>query len=121
MKLLSDAQIALHLVSDEEMKKTGAIGEECEDALEESLYLPTVKMAILIKENADLTFKVSLRSDGRLNSSKIASKYNGGGHKLSAGFEVLKENFEDIKNEIIKGIPIIGDALNLIGESIETQ
>ena len=62
MKLLSDAKIALHLVSNEDMKKTGAIGEDCESALEESLFLPTVELAILIRENKDFTFKVSLRS-----------------------------------------------------------
>jgi len=75
MKLLSDAKIALHLVSNEDMQKTGAIGEDCESALEESLFLSTVELAILIRENKDFTFKVSLRSEGKLDVSKIASKY----------------------------------------------
>ena len=103
MKLLNDAKIALHLVSNEDMKKTGAIGEDCESALEESLFLPTVELAVLIRENKDFTFKVSLRSDGRFNTSSIASKYNGGGHKTRAGFNMSREySLQSASEELLK-------------------
>lgn len=103
MKLLGDAKIVLHLVSNEDMQRTGAIGEDCESALEESLYLPTVEIAILIRENKDFTFKVSLRSDEKFDVSKIASKYSGGGHKIRAGFNMSSEyTLQSASQEILE-------------------
>ena len=103
MSLLEDAKVALFLVSDEEMKKTGAIGSDCENALEESLYLPTVELAILLKENTDLSIKASLRSCGNFDASNIALQYDGGGHKSRAGFNLDKEyTLESASTEILK-------------------
>ena len=107
--LLNNAKIALFLVTQEDMKKTGAIGEDCENALEESLFLPTVEVAILLKENSDLSLKGSLRSFGDIDVSKIASHYNGGGHKSRAGFIVgsaytLQSASKEILQLIVKEI-----------------
>ncbi|MFT5662091.1 MAG: phosphoesterase RecJ-like protein [Sulfurimonas sp.] len=103
MSLFNDARIALFLVSNEDMKKTGAIGEDCEGALEESLHLPTVEVAVLLKENKDLSLKGSLRTCGNIDASKIASKYSGGGHKSRAGFTMRSTcTLEDASQEILK-------------------
>jgi len=91
MTLINDAKIALFLVSNEDMKRCGAIGEDCEIALEESLYLPTVELAILLRENSDSSLKGSLRSSGEFNVSSVASQLNGGGHKSRAGFALSNE------------------------------
>jgi phosphoesterase RecJ-like protein len=103
MSLLCDAKIALFLVSSEDMKKSGAVGENCEAALEESLFLPTVEVAVLLKQNRDLTIKGSLRSNTNLNVSIIASKLGGGGHKNRAGFVMDSEHtLESASKEILK-------------------
>ncbi len=86
MQLHLNAKLALFLVSTQDMNKSAALSEDCEGPLEESLFLPTVEVAILIKENIDLSLKVSIRSSGKLNASIIASSFNGGGHKSRAGF-----------------------------------
>ena len=44
-------------------------------------------MAIIWREDRDRV-SVSLRSDGTIDVSKIASKFGGGGHKASAGFRI---------------------------------
>ena len=103
MGLFNNAKIALFLVSNEDMKKTGAIGEDCEGALEESLYLPTVEVAILLKENKDLSLKGSLRSCGDFDALKVASKFSGGGHKSRAGFTMSNTfTLEDASQKILK-------------------
>jgi bifunctional oligoribonuclease and PAP phosphatase NrnA len=53
MRLINDAKVAVFLVSDEDMKKTGAMTEDCENALREALFLPTVELSLLVKENKD--------------------------------------------------------------------
>lgn len=103
ISLINNARIALFLVSNEDMKKTGAIGEDCESALEESLFLPTVEVAILLKENSDLSFKGSLRSCTDLDVSAIASQFNGGGHKSRAGFKMSQDfTLQSASEEIVK-------------------
>lgn len=86
MELLHNGMLSLFCVRAQDMKATGATGMDCESALDESLYLPTVSIALLLKENRDGTIKCSLRSENGYDIAQIASLYNGGGHKNRAGF-----------------------------------
>jgi len=109
MMLESEAKIAIFCVSRDDIKESGAHEKECEFALEESLNLPYVKVALLIRENNDFTLKVSIRSKEEFNSSKIALVFGGGGHFSRAGFEFgnhisLKDAKEKILNLIKKEI-----------------
>lgn len=102
MELLYDAQLSLFCVHIEDMKATGAMGIDCESALDESLYLPTVSIALLLKENRDGSIKCSIRSKERYDVAKIASFYNGGGHKNRAGFILdVSYTLESARQEIL--------------------
>lgn len=109
MQLALAAKVALFCVQAQDLKATGATGIECESALDESLFLPTVQLALLLKENKDQSIKCSLRSKGSLNVEKIASFYGGGGHQNRAGF-ILAQSYtlasakEEILNLIQKEI-----------------
>jgi len=103
MTLLNDAKIALFLVSNYDMRKTGAIDEDCESALKEALFLPTVEVSILIKENLDLTLEGLIYSSENLNSLLIASKLNGSGNSSRAVFMLSKEEtLENASKRILK-------------------
>ena len=102
MMLESQAKIAVFCVSRDEIKESGAFGGECELALEESLHLPHVEVAMLIRENNDFTLKASIRSKKEFDSSKIASAFGGGGHLLRAGFEFSSDiSLKDAKEKIL--------------------
>lgn len=101
MTLACDARVAIFIVSDEDMKQAGADTTDCESALEESLYLPQVEIAMLLKQNSDLTVKGSIRCDSRIDASKIASNFGGGGHASRAGFNIASDvTLEDAKKEV---------------------
>ena len=103
MQLFSEARVAVFCVSDDDMKKSGAIGEDCEYALEEALYLPTVEVALLLRQNSDFSIKGSLRSKSSLDVSAIASNFGGGGHHNRAGFNIKNSTtLESLKVEILK-------------------
>ncbi len=105
MNLLSDARVALFLVTQEDMKETGAIDKECEVALEEALFLPTVEISVLLRENKDLSIKGSLRSKGDIDLSNISLKLSGGGHKYRAGFEIdSKYSLQEASVKVLKFI-----------------
>ncbi|MCF6339445.1 MAG: DHH family phosphoesterase [Sulfurimonas sp.] len=109
MMLESEAKIAIFCVNRDEIKESGAFDRECELALEESLNLPHVEVAMLIRENNDFTLKASIRSKKKFDSSKIALAFGGGGHFFRAGFKFgndisLKDAKEKILNLIKKEI-----------------
>ena len=84
------------------MEATGARGTDCEGGLEEGLYLPTVEVALMLRENRDGTIKGSLRGKGRLDLSSFASRYGGGGHRHAAGFTVEDATLERLHDDIIR-------------------
>ena len=102
MTLMFDARVAVFCVSNDEMRMSGAVGEDCESALEESLGLPQVQVSLLLKENSDFSIKGSLRSNGSVDVSKIALGFGGGGHASRSGFIIKRdETLENIKEEIL--------------------
>jgi phosphoesterase RecJ-like protein len=69
-----------------------------------------VKVAILIQElgsngnggrNKKAPYHVSLRSDGTVDVSAIASAFGGGGHISAAGFNT-NATLSDLKSQILK-------------------
>jgi phosphoesterase RecJ-like protein len=102
MSLECDARVALFCVSNEEMRASGAMSEDCENPLEESLNLGYVKVALLLRQNSDFTIKGSLRSNCGIDVGKIAKKIGGGGHTNRAGFELIDiVSLEEAKNKIL--------------------
>ena len=51
----------------------------------------------------EVTYKVSMRSTGSVDVSKIAESFGGGGHKRAAGF-YLKASREDALLQILEKI-----------------
>ena len=99
MKLSCNAQIALFLLTEEEMKKSGAEVTDCRHVLEESLGLPTVKVSILLREGKDMNKEVSLHSNDMQGMLKVASFFN----STSANFTIdTHENTLETANKIIE-------------------
>lgn len=102
MVLEHNATVAFFGVSHEEMKQSGAVAEDAEGALEESLFLPHIQVALLLRQKRDLSIKGSLRSSGSVNCASIALYFGGGGHLSRAGF-VLKEeiSLQEAKEKVL--------------------
>ena len=61
------------------------------------------KVALLLKEQEDKSFKGSLRSRTNLDVQQIASLFGGGGHKAASGFSTtlsMEEITTKVKNAI---------------------
>lgn len=103
MRLSDEGRFVSLLVSRDLMEQTGARAVDCEAALEEAMYLPTVDVALLLRENRDGTLKGSLRTE-KLDANKMATQFDGGGHAHAAGFDgialSLDECLEKVKTVI---------------------
>ncbi|MFA6197134.1 MAG: DHH family phosphoesterase [Sulfurimonas sp.] len=103
MQLFSDARVAVFCVNYEDMIASGAVESDCENTLEEALWLPNVEVSLLLKQNSDLSIKCSLRSCSKVDVSAIASKFSGIAHATRADFSIVDDtSFESVKNKILK-------------------
>ncbi|WP_458700825.1 DHH family phosphoesterase [Sulfurospirillum sp. 1307] len=102
-ELINDASIASIIFTKDVLEKTGATRVHTKNIVNELLAIANVKVALMVLEVDDYC-KVSLRSDGSKDVSKISSLYGGGGHKGAAGFEIYGKDCEEVKKEIVKRI-----------------
>jgi phosphoesterase RecJ-like protein len=106
--LLKNGKVGLVVIWQDDLKRAGAKREDTEDIINIVRELVSVELAIMILEEENGDFKISLRSKSCIDVSKIALKFGGGGHFGAAGFESELTNVEEIKsmilNEFEKGI-----------------
>ncbi len=96
MRLLGTALSSLHRegplawiwVTQEQMTRFGAREEDCEGLVNYALSIAEVQVAIFFRELPDGRYRISLRSKGEVNVSKVAEHFGGGGHKCASGCSV---------------------------------
>ncbi len=75
------------------LEEAQALPEEAEGFINYPRSIEGVEVAVFFKEFEEGTWKVSLRSKGKVNVAKVAKAFGGGGHKMAAGFEWKGELF----------------------------
>jgi phosphoesterase RecJ-like protein len=96
MRLLGAALSNLHRegalawiwVTQEQMQRFGAREEDCEGLVNYALSMADVQVAIFFRELPDQRYRVSIRSKGEVNVSKVAESFGGGGHICASGCSV---------------------------------
>ncbi|MDR1285440.1 MAG: bifunctional oligoribonuclease/PAP phosphatase NrnA [Campylobacteraceae bacterium] len=99
--LLKNGKVGLVIIRQDDLKRSGARREDTEDIINIVRDLASVELAIMILEEEDGSFKISLRSKNYLDVSKIALKFGGGGHFGAAGFESKITNTDVIVSMVL--------------------
>ncbi len=84
LSLYHDAEIAALMVTKEDIIASGATIPDMEGVVDYARSLATVEIAIFAMELKD-GIRISLRSK-KVDVSKVAMAFGGGGHKVAAGF-----------------------------------
>ncbi len=100
MRLLLDGRLAVFGVESSLLEETGATVSECKRVLDEALGMRTVRAALLYVQRPGGGVKVSLRSDGSVDASKVLSRYGGGGHRHRAGARFEHDNLDELVREM---------------------
>lgn len=100
MQLFLDGRLAFFDVRLSDMQETGATVSECKKVLEEALGMRSVQVAMMQIEHPEGGIKISLRTDGTVDASKIMGCYGGGGHVHRAGTRIKQEHPESLAAEI---------------------
>ena len=105
--LNEDLQFAHSIVFQNDYKHYQVEPEETDFLIDVVRLVKESKVALLIKEQEDGSFKGSLRSRGDIDVQKIASIFGGGGHVAASGFSSNQSPefiLEKIEYEIRKSI-----------------
>ncbi len=102
LELYLEAKLAIMQISKDDFEATGAKYSDVEGIVDYARSLVTVDVAVLIIERLD-SYKVSLRSKD-IDILSIAKSFGGGGHRLSAGFEIKAQDSQNVVKELLQRI-----------------
>jgi len=98
-----NASVASIIIDKKVLDETGAKRSDTKNIISQLRDIVNVKVSIMILEQKDF-FKISMRSSGDKDVSKISLMYKGGGHKNAAGFNVYGDNAQSVCEEMIKKV-----------------
>jgi phosphoesterase RecJ-like protein len=106
LSLYHDARIATLMVTSEDMEATGATVPDMEGIVDYARSLATVEIALFAMELKE-GIRISLRSK-KVDVSKVAMAFGGGGHKVAAGFTLAQSGLQESIDTILEKIEELG-------------
>lgn len=97
--LLMEGKIIFSAIKKKDMDFYGIESGDLDGVIDQLRVTEGVECALFLYEKTEGQFKVSLRSNGKVDVRKIAEKFGGGGHVRAAGCTV-DGNVRDIVNNI---------------------
>jgi len=107
LEVSEDGRIAWVFVNREMFRVTGTSREDTEGLVNFPRSIKGVEVAVLFREEEPVEngsrWKVSLRSNGKIDVSLIAERFDGGGHKRAAGC-LLTGSLASVKQRLFSSI-----------------
>ena len=97
--LLLDGKIIFSCVSQKMMQLYGAVPADLDGVIDQLRVTEGVEVAILVREEGVQNHKISMRSNGKVDVSKICCLFGGGGHKMAAGC-TMNGSVHDVINNL---------------------
>ncbi|MCI5642684.1 MAG: bifunctional oligoribonuclease/PAP phosphatase NrnA [Peptoniphilus sp.] len=94
-------KIAVVFVTKDDMIKSKAEKADADGIVEFVRDIDSVELAVLLKEKDDC-IRLSLRSKSYLDCTKVASKFNGGGHVRASGGTINHTDLNKAKEDVVK-------------------
>ena len=102
-------KIGVMTLSSAMFKRAGANEPDSENFVDYPRLVSGVELAVLIRERKKNDYKLSLRSNGKADVARLASRFGGGGHSKAAGFD-YRGCMRDFKEYFLK------EATNILSE-----
>lgn len=101
--LVLDGKIIIGSISKKEQDFYGVVPSDLDGIIDQLRVTKGVEVAIFVREEGTQEYKVSMRSNGIVDVSKIAVFFGGGGHVKAAGCN-MKGSYHDVLNNLTIGI-----------------
>ena len=96
-------KIAFLHVSSEMFEQTGTEKEHTEGLVSMARSIEGIEVAVFLRQDSALDWKVSLRSKEYVDVARIAGRYGGGGHRRAAGC-VISAPLDTVKRRLLSSI-----------------
>lgn len=96
--LLMDGKCIISALRKKDLDFYGVTNEDLDGIVSQLRNTTGVEVAIFLYETAIQEFKVSLRSNGRVDVSRVASYFGGGGHVRAAGCTMQGSVYDVLNN-----------------------
>mgnify|MGYP003291799052 CR=1 FL=1 len=96
--LFMNDKVVAGCVTRNDMESFGVTPKELDGIVSQLRYTRGVEVAVFLYELGEQCFKVSMRSNGKVDVSKVAGCFGGGGHVKAAGCEMKGDCQEIINN-----------------------
>ena len=106
MEVYNDGKVRYSLVDYNTINSLGLDEEDAEGMTNYLRMVEGTEVGIYVRGKKDGTYKVSMRSIGNVDISKIAIANGGGGHPRAAGFTIY-ENLNEVKDKILKAVEVM--------------
>lgn len=96
-------KIAFLHVSSEMFEETGTEKEHTEGIVSMARSIEGIEVAVFLRQDSAMDWKVSLRSKQYVDVARIAGRYGGGGHRRAAGC-VISAPLDTVKRRLLSSI-----------------
>lgn len=103
LELLDEGKIAYTYVTAEDLQKVNAVYGDHEGIVDVGRDIEGVEVSVFVRANGTNKYKVSLRSNEKVDVDEIALLFGGGGHPKAAAFSST-ESLETIKNQVLNEV-----------------
>lgn len=100
MERSEDGRIAWVVVTEDLFRRNGATAEDTDQFVNFVRSVKGVEVAVLFRQTGENQYKISLRSKGRIDLTRLAQALGGGGHRNAAGGNI-QGSLIDVKNKVI--------------------
>ncbi len=99
---LYDEKIAILILKQKDFEEFKAGFEHTENIVNFPMMLDSVEVSVLIKEDKE-RYNVTFRSKEKVDVSKIALTFGGGGHRNASGFKISRKKilYNELKDKIL--------------------
>lgn len=101
--LYEDGQVILSYLTGEEMKQLAAGSGDTNGIIDQLRVTKGVEAAVFLYALDADTYKVSMRSNGKVNVAAISEEFKGGGHVRAAGFS-MKADLAEVTETVLSRI-----------------
>lgn len=106
MEVFFDGKLRYSFVSYETIQSLGLDEEDAEGMTNYLRKVEGTEVAVYVRGKKDKTAKVSLRSGGSVDVSKIAIGFGGGGHKRASGY-TMTGDFNEEKKKLLDIVEVM--------------
>ncbi|MCR5774408.1 MAG: bifunctional oligoribonuclease/PAP phosphatase NrnA [Lachnospiraceae bacterium] len=96
--LMMDGKVIVSVITQKTLKFYNATSKDLEGIVSQLKHTKGVDVAIFMHETVTGEYKVSLRSNGKVNVQVIASRFGGGGHERASGLTMTGSSYDVINN-----------------------